>query len=429
MFAKSIRFVALSFVVATTVRGQPANASSDTVSLSLVQAEQAFLKRNLQLLAARFNIDASRAAIVQAGLWSNPNIAIEQNGYNQQTGKYFDFTKSGNTEVQIQQLVLLAGKRDKQITLAHISAQISEQAFYDLLRSLKYNLRTNFFDLYFLQKSIRFYDESISSVQKTVASTEAIYDKRSILLSEVLRLKSLLFTLQTERLGLINRANEIQNDLRVMLRDERRVTYLPQVSEHRLDSLSMLPLSLEYAVQASKENRPDLKNTEYSIAYEQTNLALQKALAIPDVTLGGRWSRAGSYIPDYFAVSMSVDLPFFNRNQGNIVVSENTLEANKALRDNSLLRVEKEMTIAFEKALETDRLYQSFDKKFAGQYEQLVDGTITSYQKRNISIIEFTDFFESYRTSMLQMNQLQNDRIDAFESLNYVAGTSLINNQ
>lgn len=429
MLIRILRFSAFTLVLTAMIQGQPVNTNSDSAALSLFQAEQAFLRNNLQLLAARFNIDASRAAVVQAALWSNPNFAIEQNIYNQETGKYFDFTKSGNTEVQIQQLFLLAGKRDKQITMAQISAQMSENTFYDLFRSLKYELRTDFFDLYFLQKSIHFYDENIGSVRRTVDATETIYDKRSILLSEVLRLKSLLFTLQTERLGLVNRATEIENDLRVMLRDQRRITYLPQVSEHGLDSLSMLPLSLEYAVQTAKEHRPDLKNTEAAISYEQTNLALQKSLAIPDVMIGGRWSRAGSYIPDYFAVNMSIDLPFFNRNQGNILVSENTLEANKALRENSLLGVDKEMTIAFQKALETDRLYQSFDKKFAGQYEQLVDGTIASYQKRNISTIEFTDFFESYRASMLQLNQLQNDRIDAIENLNYVAGTSLIEYQ
>jgi hypothetical protein len=42
-----------------------------------------------------------------------------------------------------------------------------------------------------------------------------------------------------------------------------------------------------------------------------------------------------------------------------------------------------------------------------------------------MSVIEFTDFIESYRTSMLQMNQLGNDRADAMETLNYVTGTDI----
>ena len=175
------------------------------------------------------------------------------------------------------------------------------------------------------------------------------------------------------------------------------------------------------------EKRPDYKNTKSQIEYEEANLSLQKAMRIPDLTVGGTYSRAGSYIPDYYALTLSIDLPIFNRNQGNVEVSENTLEANKLLREYSQKSLEKEIATAYKKAIDTDSLFRAFDKKFTGEYKTLVDGMDADYQKRNITIIEFTDFYESYRTSMLQMNQLQNDRIDAFEGLNYAAGTSLIN--
>ena len=52
---------------------------------------------------------------------------------------------------------------------------------------------------------------------------------------------------------------------------------------------------------------------------------------------------------------------------------------------------------------------------------------VQNYLKRNMTLIEFTDFYESYRTAMLQINQLQDDRADAFETLNYATGTDLYN--
>ena len=217
---RSFKFIAgFLFAVQASCPAQAAGTRTDTVAITLQQAEGLFLKNNLQLLAARFNIDAAKAAVYQAELWSNPNISIEQNAYNKFTKKYFDVTKTGNTEVQLQQLILLAGKRDKQIRLAEINSQIAENTFYDLLRALKFELRTNFFDLYFLQQSLAFYDETIPNVRKTVAATETIYQKRSILLSEVLRLKSLLFSLENERLGLQNQVSEIEHGMGVLLRD------------------------------------------------------------------------------------------------------------------------------------------------------------------------------------------------------------------
>ena len=427
---RSLTFIGCLFLAAQVFSlAQAPAARTDTVAITLQQAEERFLKNNLQLLAARFNIDAAKAAVVQAELWNNPNISIEQNAYNKFTKRYFDVTKTGNTDIQLQQLILLAGKRDKQIRLAEINSQIAENSFYDLLRALKFELRTNFFDLYFLQQSLAFYNETIPNVRKTVAATEVIYQKRSILLSEVLRLKSLLFSLENERLGLLNQVSEIEHGMGVLLRDTSgSISYfVPQLDSNAIDSLRVNALSLQDVLATALEKRPDYKNAETQVQYEETNLSLQKAMRIPDLTVGGTYSRAGSYIPDYYALTLSIDLPIFNRNQGNVQISENTLEANKLLREYSRKTLEKEIATAYKKAIDTDSLFRAFDKKFTGEYKTLVEGMDADYQKRNITIIEFTDFYESYRTSMLQMNQLQNERLDAFEGLNYAAGTSLIN--
>jgi cobalt-zinc-cadmium efflux system outer membrane protein len=427
---RSLKFIGCLFLAAQVFSlAQASETQTDTVAITLQQAEGRFLKNNLQLLAARFNIDAAKAAVVQAELWNNPNLSIEQNAYNKFTKRYFDVTKTGNTDIQLQQLILLAGKRDKQIRLAEINSQIAENSFYDLLRALKFELRTDFFDLYFLQQSLAFYDETIPNVRRTVAATETIYQKRSILLSEVLRLKSLLFSLENERLGLLNQVSEIEHGMRVLLRDTSgSISYLvPQLDSNAIESLQVNALSLQDVIATALEKRTDYKNAETQIQYEETNLSLQKAMSIPDLTVGGTYSRAGSYIPDYYALTLSIDLPIFNRNQGNVQISENTLEADKLLREYSRKTLEKEIATAYKKAIDTDRFFRAFDKKFTGEYKTLVEGMDADYQKRNITIIEFTDFYESYRTSMLQMNQLQNERLDAFEGLNYAAGTSLIN--
>jgi cobalt-zinc-cadmium efflux system outer membrane protein len=420
---------ALLIRIETATCGDPLPAKiADTATITLDRAEEQFLKNNLQLLAARFGVSAAEAAVCQAGLWSNPNISIEQNAYNRFTNRYFDVTKTGNTDIQLQQLILLAGKRDKEIRLAEINTQIAEETFYSTLRALKFELHTDFFDLYFLQKSLAFYNQTIPAVRKTVTATEAIYQQRAILLSEVLRLKSLLFSLENERLGLLNKISQTENDISVLLRDSSRIAlyYVPQLDGGNLDSDQIDRLSLPDILAGAAENRPDFKIADAQARYEEENLSLQKALRIPDIIVGGTYSRAGSYIPDYYALTVSVDLPIFNRNQGNIEVSEQNLEADKVLREHTRIKIDKEIADAYRKAAATDSLYKSFDKKFTDEYKSLVEGMNASYEKRNVTIIEFTDFYESYRTSMLQMNQLQNDRVDAFEALNYAAGTTVI---
>jgi cobalt-zinc-cadmium efflux system outer membrane protein len=260
-----------------------------------------------------------------------------------------------------------------------------------------------------------------------VTVTEGVYERRSILLAELLRLKSLLFSLQNERLGLLGKVADIESSLRVLLRDTAgvRKIYIPKINAERLEMFR--PDSLRYAdvAAAALANRPDLRKANGTVLREEANLEYQKSLATPDLTVGGLWSRAGSYIPDYYALTFSIDLPLFNRNQGNIDVSARTLEADRAVHDNYHASVLEEVAAALRRASDLERLYRSFDRRFPLQYRELVDGMIANYQKRNMSVIEFTDFIESYRTSMLQMNQLGNDRADAMEMLNYVTGTDL----
>jgi cobalt-zinc-cadmium efflux system outer membrane protein len=403
--------------------------SNDTVVISLPAAEALFLRNNLQLLASRFSIGAAQAAVLQAQLWTNPNIALEQNVYNQFTGRYFDVSSNGNTGVQIQQLFLLAGKRDKQTRLAEINNRIAEDSFYGLLRSLKYELRSDFFDLFYMRKSLGFYNESITSIERTVASTESVYQKRGIVLSEVLRLKSLLFSLKKERLDLSSQINDKELDLHVLLHDSTFVNKIiaPRVDSEKLETFHPGTLFKQDILTTAMKNRPDYSLAEANVTYEETNLSLQRAMGIPDITLGGLWSRAGSYIPNYYAVTVSVDLPVFNRNQGNVQVSQNTLEANKRIRDAILENIQKDVATSYNKAVQMDTTYKSFDRGFTSEYKQLVDGMIANYEKRNISIIEFTDFFESYRTSMVQVVQLQNGRADVFEGLNYAVGADVFN--
>ena len=48
------------------------------------------------------------------------------------------------------------------------------------------------------------------------------------------------------------------------------------------------------------------------------NLQLQKATAVPDVSLSLNYDKYGSYGTNYLGGGIEFNLPFFNRNQGGI---------------------------------------------------------------------------------------------------------------
>src|SRR6185437_13349661 len=117
----------------------------DTLRLTLPAAEKLFLDSNYQLLAQRYNVDANQALVIQAKLWPNPNFQIGHTLYSGTLHEWFPTGANDETTMGLSQLILLAGKRNKSIRLAQANVTLSQYQFFDLMRTLKYTLRTDFF--------------------------------------------------------------------------------------------------------------------------------------------------------------------------------------------------------------------------------------------------------------------------------------------
>ena len=48
-------------------------------------------------------------------------------------------------------------------------------------------------------------------------------------------------------------------------------------------------------------------------------------------------------------------------------------------------------------------------------------------ERRNLGLLDFLDFYDSYKQNVLQVNSIKYNRIQAFEDLNFYTGTNLFN--
>lgn len=402
-----------------------AACAQDTLPISLQSAEQQFLQHNLSLLAAKYDISIAQAQIIQARLYNNPTLSVNGNIYNPDRRKFFDITnKTGQYDIQVQQLITLAGKRNKQISLAATNARIAEYNFYDVLRTLRYSLRSNFFNMLHLQRSKEAYQVQINSLQQLTAAYSDLQAKGLVTLKDAVRIRSLLYTLQAEQTSLQNQLNDLQAELQLLLGDNKHY-FLP------VDTASGPDLPTQYPLQAlidsAYNNRYDLKAADANIVYSQQHYQLQRALRTPDLTLGAEFDKRGSFVNDATFLTASIDLPFFNRNQGNIKAAKTQLDQSKVLYQQQQLTVENDVQRAYAKAMNAGKMLQSFDPAFRQQFDKLLQGITENFQKKNISLIEFTDFYESWRDNVLQWNQLRNEKDQAMEALNFAIGKTLFN--
>lgn len=400
------------------------------LEFDLKTAETMLWKNNLLLIAARFSVDVKKAGIEQAGLYANPNIFIDQSIFAEPTQRYFDTTRSGQTVVQIQQTFLLGGKIGKRVKVAELNTKISEQEFYDLARALITKLRTQFYAIHYYRQAINFYDKSIISLEKTVSSAELAYKRRAILQAELLRLKALLFFLKKEREDLKIKIVEREADLRVLLNDDKirdqNLSLVPVLNEDTLFEINPSRMNLDELVLKAKESRPDLKKAIQSLKYEEANLDLQYANAIPDLSFGPMYNRGGTAFQNYWGITAQLTVPLFDRNQGNIKAAQKAILAKKQELKQQILEVENEVAVSFATARAKDGLYRRFRNTYTKDYADLSQDMILSYEKRYITILEFADFFETYRSSIVEMLRLQTDRMEAIENVNFSVGTGVL---
>jgi len=403
------------------------NIPTDTLRLTIQKAEEKFLSKNILLLAEKCNIDAAKASIIQAKLWDNPTLNFEQNIYNFSTGKAFDFTKTGNTAFDVSQLFLLAGKRNKKVGLEQINLQKSEYTFYELIRTLKYELRTTFFDTYYLIQSLNIYDKEINSLSKTIGIYDTQYSKGNISLVETTRLKAFFYGLESEKNDIKNKLIEKQADLNLLLHNNGGFI-IPVIDREKIDSTVNKIPTLISLLDTASNNRYDLHIQELDVCFATSNLTYQKSLSVPDVTVDIQaWNRAGGYVQNYNALMLQFSLPLWNRNQGNIKIAKSQIDNSKYLLENYKDVVRNDVLKAYSKAVEADNLYKNQKNSFGNDFEKLANESISNYEKRNISMIEFIDFYDSYKNYTIQHNGIENNRVDIFEELNYSVGKNIFN--
>ena len=403
-----------------------ANAQSpaiDSVKITIEQAEKQFASQNLTLLAQKYDIEASKAAIIQAKLFDNPTLYFEKNISH---GEIVTAGATGETYWQLQQLFYMAGKRKKRTNIEKINEKISEYQYYDMLRTLLYQLRSSYYGLHYDLQTIKVYDSQIVSAKKIAEALDGQYQKGNISLKEITRIKALLFTLENEKLNLLSDIQDNQNTLRILTHAAVKTFYVPVVDESSIDKKSVNSINLQKLLGTADTARYDLKEYSAGMDLQQANYSYQKALAVPDLTLSTDYDKSGNFALSYQGIGIGLPIPVWNRNRGNILQAKSFVDKSKAEYEEKRNEVQSETAAAYSKALDAENLYRNFDKGFASDFNKLISGITESYEKRNTSLLEFLDYYQSYTESMSQLMQLRKNKATAVEEINFVAGTDII---
>lgn len=386
-------------------------------TFTLEECESQFLKNNLFLLASQYNIDASKALTIQSKIWENPTITAELNAYNPERNQYFDIGKEGQKAFGIEQLIYLGGKKRNEIKLAQTNEKLAELQFNDLLRTLKLQLRKSFYTVYYNTKSLETTDDQLTHIEDLINSYSVQVQKGNIPLRDLVRLQSLYLNFKNERMEVVNDNIEEQGNLKLLLNSQENI--VPQISKEEFNKyLKEIPFDLKNFQDEAIVNRPDYLAKQKDIEANELNVKWQKSLSVPDITVGANYDQRSGAFNKEANLTLGIPLPLWNKNKGNIKYAQTILEQSKVEKQNFDLQLQTEITSAWNKWDESRKNYIVIKPTVNSDFEAVYNGILSNFQKRNISLLEFTDFMESYNQAAVQLNELKKRVALSGEELN-----------
>lgn len=403
-------------------------STGDTIPLQLTvnQAERLLLERNPQLRLAQLEVEAAEAILLQEKKWDNPEVSLLYNVYNPITGKYFDASSEGETDIEIEQSIPIGGQRKERIRKqeATVNAATSQQEWtnYQIRMDLHRLLAEN----YFLQEKTRVFDKEINSVEHILQAYRKQAEQGNLSQLEVSRMEALKLRLVGERNQFISQLFERKNDLRLMLCLDDLSFFIifpyPWTENHSGDRHFQSFLS---SSDCFIDSRPDLMALQSLSKAAEHDLRLQQANALPRLSMKAEYDKNGNICHNFFGIGATLTLPLLDRNQGNIKQSKVECERIQIEAEIAQRQADAEIRLRYGNLMRQQSLLEE------AQGMSLADWSPETAEKqllnRNISMLEFIDLYDAWRETQLLIIDARNDLMQAIIDLNEASGKEIIN--
>jgi len=370
------------------------------------------LSHNLELQAARKEIDAAKAMVKQARLRANPklDLGVSQNV----TGTDHTIDVGGMLPLE------LGGRRPSRITVAEREVEVRERDFANRERLLAGEVRMKFGETLAQSLKLSLTDERVESNQQSFNLVAARVTEgatppleQNMVLVELNRLRSQresaegkLETLILELKNLIGMSPE--EPLRLRGDFDHLVDQLPNITEatdralrERPDLLSARALESWAEARIQQAHAEGRLDASLSAGYEHMTFGFP----VRGIDDAGRLQPVSGGF-HYLKFGVSLDLPVRNKNQGAIEAAVAESEAAKRRREFAELAVRHEVASAYAGYERSVRAMEIFRVGVNEQAKANLDVVRQTYELGSKTLID-------YLAEQRHLIDLENDFIDA----------------
>jgi cobalt-zinc-cadmium efflux system outer membrane protein len=365
-------------------------AQDDTLRLGdlLKQA----MERNPKIRSVGFEASAMSSRIPQEQVLPDPMVGLDLKNMGFPEFTYGTSEMSG-IGISFSQAIPYPGKLKLKGEIAGKAFERQKEIQSSVIQSVLKDVKTAYFELYALHKSIAILSEQRALLEKALELTETKYSVGNGVQSDVLKAK-------VE----ISRMDEMITPMTEMIRSlEARINLLLDFPPDRPlgipqdQHVENLPLSLEDAKMAAAESSPMIKEASLMVEEGSKMVDLSKKERSPNFVVGGGWEFKGS-LPSMWEVMVGFEVPLYRKNKQNKMLEESVarLESSKSGLASTTNDVIFMVTEDYLKARSAESLIKLYKEKIIPQASLTVESSLASYQVNKTDLLALLADINTY---------------------------------
>jgi cobalt-zinc-cadmium efflux system outer membrane protein len=413
--ARTTVFCLLTLSVSGVARAQGAITIDDAVREAI--------DHNLTLVAERYSVSIARAHVLAAGLRPNPVFTYYAMLPNQ---NLYDHVTSPRENVIRTDVVFEApGKRARRLEVAEQALSVAELQVVNTMRTIVVDVQSAFVDVALAKENLALARESLQAFNDLVrVNTERV---RTGDLAQVELTRSRLAALQFQNDVRLQEARLVvaRNKLKIVI-GRTGPEAIDVAGDLRRDVVSVDVGALRTR---ALQQRPDVQAARRDQARSTADIRLQIAQGKIDYTVSGELHRQQdpNAIGNLYAMYVSVPVPIFNRNQGEIERArqeERQIEARiRALEAD----VSNEVQAAYETYAASRDVVTTIEGQMLAQARDVRSTTEYAYRRGEASFVEFLDAVRAFNDTMQSYNSARAEYARSLYTLDATTGASVAN--
>ncbi len=307
----AVLFTAFALIPESAWTREDQIAGQENQALSLPCAIQLALSHNRELQAAAVNRQIAAAERLQAGLAPNPEFETEIENF--AGSGPLSGLEAAETTLSLGQVLETAGKRGKRREAAGLQENLAQWSYRAKRLDILAETTLAFINVLAMQKRVSLDKDLHDLAQKVMSSVRARVEAGKVSPLEATKAE---IAASNARMQWLQNQERLQA-LRLILsgywgEDRFRFSRV----EGELDHMAEIPPKRD--LDALLLDSPDMARWTTEIDYRHAQLRLEKARRVPDLNLKLGYRRLRELNEHAWVAGISLPLPLFNRNQGQI---------------------------------------------------------------------------------------------------------------